>query len=305
MESTTMSAPASGPQAGSGPPGDCAQAPLAPLHADGRLRRRAPDPDHHPRRGRLRLRRARQPLPRRPLRPLLLQRGPRPRRDRRGDGAPGPRARLRHQLELRAPARDRAGGANREPHARRPQPSLLHLGRLRSGRVGAQARAELLADPGPGPKAQDHRPRGRLPRDDDGRAHGDRAHRPAHALRAVRPGRLPRPEHELLSLARGARPALGRGQDRRADRVRGRRHGRGGDPRAASERGRLHPAAGGLLPARAGDLRRERRAAHLGRGDLRLGPARATTSAASATATSRTSSPRPRRSPRPTSRWGR
>ena len=39
------------------------------------------------------------------------------------------------------PARDRAGGPDREPHARRPQPDLLHLGRLRGGRVRAQAGA--------------------------------------------------------------------------------------------------------------------------------------------------------------------
>ena len=55
---------------------------------------------------------------------------------------------------------------------------LLHVGRLRGGRVRAEAGAPiLLADPGQGPKAQDHRPRGRLPRDDDGRAHGDRPYR--------------------------------------------------------------------------------------------------------------------------------
>ena len=54
------------------------------------------------------------------------------------------RARLLHELELRAPARDRARRA-RSP-ALAPgdlQPRLLHLGRLRGGRVGAEARARL------------------------------------------------------------------------------------------------------------------------------------------------------------------
>ena len=94
------------------------------------------------------------------------------------------------------------------------------------------------------------------------------------AVRAAHPGRLPRAEHQQLPLARGPRPALGRRPDRGADPVRGPRDGRRRDPRAAAERRRLHPAAGGLLPAGARDLRPPRRAADLRRGDLRLGPAR-------------------------------
>ena len=96
----------------------------------------------------------------------------------------------------------------------------------------------------------------------------------AQRLRAARPRRDPRAEHEQLPLAGGPRPALGRGPDRGEDRVRGAGDGRRGDPRAAAERRRLHPAAGGLLPARARDLRPPRRPADLRRGDLRLGPAR-------------------------------
>ena len=46
----------------------------------GRLRRGARDPDHRPRRGLLRLRPARQPLPRRSLRAVLREHRPRPRR---------------------------------------------------------------------------------------------------------------------------------------------------------------------------------------------------------------------------------
>ena len=60
----------------------------------------------------------------------------------------------------------------------------------------------------------------------------------------------------------------------RAHRVRGPRHGRRGDPRAGAERRRLLHAAGGLLRARARDLRRARRPAHLRRGHLLLGTAR-------------------------------
>ena len=62
--------------------------------------------------------------------------------------------------------------------------------------------------------------------------------------------------------------------DRRADRVRGPRHGRRRDPGAGPERRRLLHAARGLLAARARDLRRVQRAADLRRGDLRVGSAR-------------------------------
>ena len=47
------------------------------------------------------------------LRAVLRERRARARRDRRGHGRAGGRARLLHQLELRAPARDRAGGSDR------------------------------------------------------------------------------------------------------------------------------------------------------------------------------------------------
>ena len=138
---------------------------------------------------------------------------------------------------------------------------------------------------GNGPEDQGDRPRDRLPRHLAGRAVGDRDHRPALAVRAAHPGRRPRPQHRQLPLAGRPRPALGRRPDRGADPLRGARDGRRGDPRAGAERRRLHPAAGGLLPARARDLRPPRRAADLRRGDLLLGPARAPGSAASATAT--------------------
>ncbi len=172
-------------------------------------------------RGLLRLRRARQPLPRRALRPLLRQRRPRPHRVRRGRRPPGRRARLLHALELRPPAGDRTGGADRLAGARRPQPRLLHLRRLGGGRVGAEAGPQLPPHARQRPEAQGDRPRGRLPRHLARGALGDRDHRAAQPVRAADAGRLPRPQHQHLPLARGPRPALGGRRDRGADRLRG------------------------------------------------------------------------------------
>ena len=206
--------------------------------------------------------------------PLLRQRRPRPHRARRGGGAPGRRARLLHAVELRAPARDRAGGADRLARPRRPQPRLLHLRRLGGGRVGAEAGPQLPPHARQRPEAQGDRPRDRLPRHLARRPLGDRHHRAALAVRAARPRRLPRAEHEHLPLARGPPPALGGERDRGADRVRGPGDGRRGDPRAGPERRRLLRPARRLLRAGARDLRPLRRADDLRRGDLRLGPAR-------------------------------
>ena len=95
------------------------------------------------RRGLLRLRRARQALPRRPVGAVLREHRPRPRRARRGRRAQTRGARLLHQLELRASALDRAGRAHRRARAREPQPRVLHLRRLGGGRVGVEAREGL------------------------------------------------------------------------------------------------------------------------------------------------------------------
>ena len=76
--------------------------------------------------------------------------------------------------------------------------------------------------------------------------------------------------------------------DRQADRVRGAGDRGRRDPRAGAELRWLLHAAGGLLPARARDLRRVRRAADLRRGHLLLGPARPLLRLPSATATSPT-----------------
>ena len=90
------------------------------------------------------------------------------------------------------------------------------------------------------------------------------------------PGRLPRTEHQLLPRARavrarrqGVRSVLRRSH-RRSHRVRGARHRRGRLPRTGAERRRLLPAAARVLRAGPRDLRRVRRAAGVGRGDLRL-----------------------------------
>ena len=127
----------------------------------------------------------RQALPRRAGRPVrgadrLLVR----RRDRRGGARADARAALLHELELRASARDRARRGGRVARARRPQPRLLRLRRLRGGRVGLEARP---------PVARRQRraalegglPQRRLPRHDDGRAL-DQRHRRRCARRSSR-----------------------------------------------------------------------------------------------------------------------
>ena len=164
--------------------------------------------------------------------------------------------------------------ADRLARPRRPQPRLLHLRRLGGGRVGAEAGPQLPPDPRQRPEAQGDRARDRLPRHFARRPLRHRHHRAALPVRAADAGRLPRPQHQPLPLARGSPPALGGDRDRGADPVRGPGDGRRGDPRAGPERRRLLRPARGLLRARARDLRPLRRADDLRRGDLRLGPAR-------------------------------
>ncbi len=65
------------------------------------------------------------------------------------------------------------------------------------------------------------RAQARLPRHLDGRALGDRPAAAARAVRAADARRHARAEHELLPLAGGPRPAVGRRRDRGGDRVRG------------------------------------------------------------------------------------
>ncbi len=243
-----------GPRAsrGSGPPAAAGPGePLAAFHADGLLRRAPLRAGDRPWRGLLRLRRARQALPRRPLGAVLRQRRPRPGRARRGSGGAGSEARLLHELELCPPTRDRTGRAHRRPGSRKPQPGVLHLRRLGGGRVGLEARQGLP------PRTWRHEPpqarlaQPGLPRRFDGRPDRDRPAAAARALRTADARRRARAEHELVPLERGPRPAVGSRRDRGGDRVRGPEHGRRGDPRARPERRRLLHTAGGLLPTSA------------------------------------------------------
>ncbi len=134
---------------------------------------------------------ARKPLPRRPLGAVLRQRRPRSHRARRRRRAPGRGARLLHGVELRAPAGDRAGDPHRQSGAGRPEPGLLHLGRLRGGGVGDQARPHVPPAHGQPAQAQVHHPRDRLPRHHARRALGDRDPGTPRALRATGPRRAP------------------------------------------------------------------------------------------------------------------
>ena len=85
-------------------------------------------------------------------------------------------------------------------------------------------------------------------------------------VRTARSRRGPRRQHQPVP-ARADRP---RGGDRARDRDGRTGERRGGVPRAGAELGRLLPADRRLLPAGARDLRRDRRAARLRRGDLRV-----------------------------------
>ena len=137
------------------------------------------DPDHRARRGLLRLRRARQALPRRAVRAVLRERRPRPRRARRG----GRRARPRSSASTptgATPTRARSSWPRGSPALApgRPEPRLLHLRRLGGGRVGAgSSRAQLPPRCTATASAQGDRARDRLPRHHARRALGDRHHR--------------------------------------------------------------------------------------------------------------------------------
>ena len=179
--------------------------PVDALHPHGRVRRWR-GADHRAGRGRVRLRRARQALPRRAVGAVLRQRRPRARRARRRRGGPGPRARLLHHLELRAPARDRARGPARLARARAtstasssPRAARRPWSRRSSSPAPTTSRpatrARRSSSPGRSPTTG---PRSALC--------GDRDPAAAHALRAARPRRGPRPEHEQLPVARRRDP---------------------------------------------------------------------------------------------------
>ena len=218
---------------------------------------------------------ARQALSRRPGRALHVADRSRPDRARRGGGQAGRDARLLPALDLRPPARHRAGRPGGGLRTGRPQPRLLHDRWLRGGRVGVEARPAVLPTARPAVADEGRQPLHRLPRHVHGCALHHRDPGPAHAVRAPRPGGDQGAEHELLPrrIVRrrrgGVRPLGGR-RDRARHRPGGPGHGGGGVPRAGAERGRLLPTAARLLRARPRDLRPPRRAPRLRRGDLRL-----------------------------------
>ena len=274
-----------------------ARAPVDALHPDVELRPRG-RADHREGRGRVHLGREGPQVPRRARRPVRQPGRPRPHRAGRGGRQAGLRARVLPALVLRPPLRHRAGRADRELRARRPQPGLLHQRRRRGRRDRVEAREELLQAHRQTDEAQGDQPRGGLPRHHPGRPVDHGAAGPQAAVRAAGALDVPGAEHELLPGPRavpgrhrpgprGLRP-LGRRRDRGRHRERGSRQRRGGLPRAGAERGRLLPAAARLLPAGPRDLRRVRRPAGQRRGDLRVRAAGPHVRAPSATATSPT-----------------
>ena len=129
---------------------------------------------------------------------LRLRRGDRP-----GRARADARAALLHELDVRAPAGDRARGRGRVARARRPQPRLLRLGRLGGGRVGLEARAPVLprARREAAARARSARARAR-PRRDRRRTSARRA-APLQGDHA--PHRLPRHDASARSRSTGSR----------------------------------------------------------------------------------------------------
>ena len=238
-------------------PGAGQAPPLAALHPHGRLRPRRRGPDHRPGRRLLRLGRARQPLPRRPLSALFCVNIGHGRAEIAQAGADQakeldffttwsyahPRAiELAAQIASLAP-----GDLNRV---------FFTSGGSRRSSPRSSSPASTTSSPATAEQDEVHRPRDRLPR------HHARARSRATGITGLRqpfepltPGGCHVPNTNLYRL----RPAYGvenlAEADRAADRVRGPGDGRRRDPRAGPERRRLLRPARRLLPARARDLR--------------------------------------------------
>ncbi len=233
---------------------------------------------------------ARQALPRRALGAVLRQRRPRSRRAGRSRGGAGKAARLLHQLELR-PSSARSNWPHAWPSWRRASSTACSsspAARRRSSRPGSWPRPTT---PPAGSRASTRSSRATwlttAPR--WGRSRSPACRRCASRSNRSRPAAGTWPTPTPTAGAKQRDPLWAADAIEEAILFEGPRHCRGGDPRAGAERRRLLRAPGRLLPARARDLRPPRRAADLRRGDLRLRPAWATGSAASATAASRTS----------------
>ena len=115
-------------------------------------------------RGRLRLGPTRQEVPRWPLGAFHHPDRPRPHGVGRGRSQAGRDPRVLPAVDLRPPAGDRARRPGGRLSARRPQPCLLHYGRLRGGRVGLEAGAPVLPADRAAAAHQGDQPVHRVPR---------------------------------------------------------------------------------------------------------------------------------------------
>ena len=215
-----------------------------------RVRRRHAGADHRARRGLLRVGRARQAATSTGCRGCSPCRSataaptsPRPRR------TPGRDARVLPDLDLRAPAGDRARGPARRARARRPQPRVLHQRRLRGGGVGVEARPPVLPRHRPGPALQGDRaraPRTTAPR--SGRSRSPASPRCATPFEPLTPGRVARRQHQPLPPpARRRREGVHARGHRRDRGARSSSRGPRRSPRCSSSRCRT-PAAASCRP---------------------------------------------------------
>ena len=255
---------------------DLARRVLDAVHAESRIQGRPAD--DRPRGGHVFLERQGREDHRRVVGPLLLRRGTRPARDRRGGRPPARRARLLGAVPARSSQAVRARDADRRAHARRPQPDLLRQLRLGSRRHGDEGRPRLSPGARPGRAQRVRVARARLSRRQFRRrvAVGPRQQSPQVRPGAAghRPHAAHAPQGELLHAGRRrARRRARRGPPALRQPVRRREH-RGVLRRADRRVDRLPRAAEGLPQAAARDLRRARHPARLRRGDHRLRPHR-------------------------------
>ena len=198
-------------------------------------------------------------------------------------GRAGGAARLLPHLVRRPPCSGRARGAARGHGARRPQPRVLHDRRLRGGRVRMEARPGVLPRHRPARPHEGHRPHARLPRHDHGGAVDHRPARDQDRVRAVGAGHG-RTSPTRTGSGRRSRPRSSADDERFAaacaDAIEQAIIAEGPETVCAVY---LEPVqnTGGCFPPPPGYFARVReicdrlrRAARVGRGDLRLRTAR-------------------------------